>query len=179
MFVDFLPENLAKSPSAALAVLTSMITPALLLSACGAFILSTSNRLGRVIDRTRRLSETMEDIMRDEYHVELLEERRDLIFTLIDRQSRRASYLARTLVIFYSAAAAFVATSVAIGFVSLYGPRQAWVALITGIAGACLMFVGSVLLILEARLTMSTLGAEIGFLKRLVDHHYGRRAGTI
>jgi hypothetical protein len=34
----------------ATAVLTAMITPAVLISACGSMILSTSSRLGRVVD---------------------------------------------------------------------------------------------------------------------------------
>ncbi len=37
----------------AVSVLTAMITPALLLSACGTLILSTSNRLARIVDRIR------------------------------------------------------------------------------------------------------------------------------
>lgn len=45
-----------------LAVLTSMITPAVLISACGALILSTSVRLGRVVDRVRVLSDRFEDL---------------------------------------------------------------------------------------------------------------------
>ena len=76
MPIDFLPDALVKSPSAALTVLASMITPALLLSACGTFVLSTSNRLGRVIDRVRALSDMMEDIMQEDRRIELLDERR-------------------------------------------------------------------------------------------------------
>jgi hypothetical protein len=49
--MDFL-SGLA-APQNALAVLTAMITPAVLISACGALIFSTSSRLGRVIDRVR------------------------------------------------------------------------------------------------------------------------------
>ncbi|MBL0332872.1 MAG: DUF2721 domain-containing protein [Chlorobi bacterium] len=36
-----------------LGILTSMLTPAILISACGTLILSTSSRLGRVVDRVR------------------------------------------------------------------------------------------------------------------------------
>jgi len=43
-------------------VLTAMITPAVLISACGSMILSTSSRLGRVVDRVRPLSEKLEEI---------------------------------------------------------------------------------------------------------------------
>ncbi len=47
--------------ASAIAVLTAMITPAVLISACGSMILSTSARLGRVVDRVRALSERLED----------------------------------------------------------------------------------------------------------------------
>ncbi|CDM66611.1 DUF2721 domain-containing protein [Pyrinomonas methylaliphatogenes] len=52
--------------SSALAVLTAMITPAVLISACGTLILSTSTRLGRVVDRVRGLSERFEELARSE-----------------------------------------------------------------------------------------------------------------
>jgi len=46
----------------AVAVLTAMITPAVLISACGSMILSTSSRLGRVVDRVRALSDKLEEL---------------------------------------------------------------------------------------------------------------------
>lgn len=39
-----------------------MITPAVLISACAALILSTSTRLGRVVDRVRALSDRFEEM---------------------------------------------------------------------------------------------------------------------
>lgn len=149
-----------------------MITPALLLSACGTFILSTSQRLGRVIDRIRKLSELMEEIMHEDQKVELLQERRAAIFDMIDRQSRRARLLVNGLMFFYVAAGAFVATSVAIGVVSLYNPRNAWIPLACGIVGAFLLFIGSLVLIVEVRMAVTSLRAETTFLGRLVDFHY-------
>lgn len=47
---------------AAIAVLTAMITPAVLISACGSMILSTSTRLGRVVDRVGVLSDQIENM---------------------------------------------------------------------------------------------------------------------
>lgn len=173
--IDLIPEMLLKSPSAALTVLASMITPALLLSACGTFILSTSQRLGRVIDRIRNLSDMMEQIMKEDTQLDLLEDRRAAIFTMIDHQSRRARCLANALRVFYVAAGAFVACSVAIGVVSIYNPRDAWIPLMFGILGAVLLFIGSLVMIWEARLAVSSLRAETDFLGRLVDHHYRQR----
>ena len=43
--------------SVAVAVLSAMITPAVLISACGSLLIATSNRLGRVVDRTCEVSQ--------------------------------------------------------------------------------------------------------------------------
>src|SRR5207247_1461785 len=48
--------------SSSLAVLTAMITPAVLISASGTMILSTSTRLGRVVDRVRSLSDRFQQL---------------------------------------------------------------------------------------------------------------------
>ena len=179
MVIDLIPDALVKSPSAALTVLTSMITPALLLSACGTFILSTSQRLGRVIDRVRRLSDLMDDLMRGDSRVELVDQRLTAIFDMIDRQSARAKLLARALVVFYIAAGAFIATSVSIGIITLYDVTKAWIPLAFGIGGAVLLFFGSVVLMFEARLAVRSLHLETTFLGRLVDHHYRQKMPSV
>ena len=43
--------------------LTAMVTPALLISATGSLVLSTSTRLGRVVDRVRQLEERLSDLI--------------------------------------------------------------------------------------------------------------------
>src|SRR6267154_4504360 len=63
----------------ALTVLTSMITPALLISATGTFILSTSNRLGRVVDRVRAIADLLDDLMHGKAGIELVEERKAML----------------------------------------------------------------------------------------------------
>ena len=60
-------------------VLGAMITPAVLISACGALILSTSVRLGRVVDRVRALSDRFEELsMKDAGEVALFADRLEL-----------------------------------------------------------------------------------------------------
>ena len=61
--------------SAAIAVLTAMITPAVLISACGSMILSTSSRLGRVVDRVRSLSDRLEEMAERRERGEMATER--------------------------------------------------------------------------------------------------------
>ena len=46
----------------ALSLLTAMITPAVLISACGTLIFSTSARLARIVDRVRELSQQIEQL---------------------------------------------------------------------------------------------------------------------
>ena len=100
------------------AVLTSMITPAVLISACAALILSTSARLGRVVDRVRALSDRFEEMAHKESSaIVLFEERLELTFTQLDFLTSRARHLQRAMTTFYVALGLFVATSVAIGFV--------------------------------------------------------------
>ena len=154
--------------SSALAVLTAMITPAVLISACGTLILSTSTRLGRVVDRVRALSDRFEELARSGQELEMFEERRALIYIQLDRLTSRARLLQRCMTVFYVALGVFVLTSVAIGLVAaLSGTRHGWVPILTGLVGASLLLYGSVLLVFEARLALSTITAEMDFIWRL------------
>jgi len=156
--------------SSAVAVLTAMITPAVLISACGALILSTSTRLGRVVDRVRMLIERFEETMKtqDEEGIELFEERRLFLFNQLDKLTTRTRLLQKSMRVFYLALGVFVATSVAIGLVAAVNrPGHAWIPVVLGLAGACGLFYGSVLLIKESRLAQEALNAEMDFIWKL------------
>jgi Protein of unknown function (DUF2721) len=58
----------------ALAILSAMITPAVLILACGSLTLATSQRLGRVIERTRRISNQFKELARNRTDQAMLEE---------------------------------------------------------------------------------------------------------
>jgi hypothetical protein len=150
---------------AAIAVLTAMITPAVLISACGSMILSTSSRLGRVVDRVRALSDRLENMAAREERGPALTERQASIFNQLDKLTSRARILQRCMVIFYMSLGMFVATSVAIGVVPFTGnQRYSMIPVVLGLAGACFLFYGSILLILEARLALSTIHGEMDFI---------------
>jgi Protein of unknown function (DUF2721) len=169
------------SMSSAIAVLTAMITPAVLISACGSMILSTSARLGRVVDRVRALSDRLEEMTENPRDTETARERTTAIFSQLDKLTSRARILQRSMVTFYMALGLFVATSVAIGAVGILGnSRYNVVPVIVGMMGACFLFYGSMLLIFEARMALSTVHAEMDFIWRqttrttppeLVAHH--------
>jgi hypothetical protein len=146
-----------------------MITPAVLMSACGTLILSTSTRLGRVVDRVRSLSDRFEELAASPADSEIYEERRAVIFDQLDKLTSRARLLQRCMTVFYVALGVFVSTSVAIGLVAAVGAASVygWLPVALGILGALCLFYGSVLLIFEARLALSTITAEMDFTWRL------------
>lgn len=151
--------------ASAIAVLTAMITPAVLISACGSMILSTSSRLGRVVDRVRSLSDRLEAIAESANGPNDGTERQASIFKQLDKLTSRARILQRCMVTFYLSLGLFVATSVAIGVVPFtVNPRYNLIPVGLGLAGACFLFYGSILLILEARLALSTIHAEMDFI---------------
>jgi hypothetical protein len=151
--------------SSAIAVLTAMITPAVLISACGSMILSTSSRLGRVVDRVRALSDRLEDMAERGDRDQAAIDRQASIFQQLDKLTSRARLLQRCMVTFYLSLGMFVATSVAIGVVGFASnPHYNYIPVVLGIAGACFLFYGSVLLIFEARLALSTIHGEMDFI---------------
>src|SRR5688572_27963856 len=117
--------------SSPLAVLTAMITPAVQISACGSMILSTSHRLGRVVDRVCALSDKLEEL--SEKPLEDVRDRQSIIFKQLDKLTCLARILQRSMVTFYLALGMFVATSVAIGLVAIVGnPRYNVVPVVVG-----------------------------------------------
>lgn len=155
-----------------LGVLTSMITPAVLISACAGLILSTSVRLGRVVDRVRALSEKFEEMThKDPSDVVLFDDRLSLTFTQLDWLTTRARHLQRAMTTFYLALGLFVATSVAIGITAAVGGEFSVVPVIFGMLGIALLFVGTTLLGLEATLALRSIHAEMDFLWKLGKHH--------
>lgn len=162
-----------ESPTAALAVLTAMITPAVLISACGALIFSTATRLGRVVDRVRVLAEKFEALAKHPEADEMAEDRRQLLFTQLDRQTSRSRLIQRALVAFYTALGIFVATSVAIALIAAVARSFTWIAVALGVTGALFMFYGSVLLIIESRMAMGAISSEMDFVWKVSTRYAG------
>jgi hypothetical protein len=167
LFTDLhLPFN---TLAAALNVLAAMLTPVLLISATGTFILSTTGRLGRVVDRMRMVSDRIENLALGE-KVELRGERIKNYQAQLTRLNVRLMLLQRCMTTLYSASATFVLTSVAIGLVAIVSVRLYWIPVALGIGGACLLLAASVMLIVEARVAVQDLQLESEFLRRIASH---------
>jgi uncharacterized protein DUF2721 len=160
--------------TASLGVLTAMITPAVLISASGTMILSTSTRLGRVVDRVRSLSERLRQLSFSDDQPEFFEEETAMLYDQLDKLTSRSRLLQRALTTFYLAVGVFVATSVAIGGVAFFYARGlstcargAWIPVVMGLIGAVFLFYGSMLLVFEARLALSATHREMDFVWRI------------
>ncbi|MEJ7616384.1 MAG: DUF2721 domain-containing protein [Pyrinomonadaceae bacterium] len=147
-----------------------MITPAVLISACGTLILSTSTRLGRVVDRVRALAEQFEMLARPDTELELLEERRAMLFNQLDKLTSRSRLLQRSMTVFYLALGVFVSTSVSIGMSAFLAWATAGSRWCSAFSARFFLY-GSILLIFEQRLALSTTFAEMDFIWRLGKHY--------
>lgn len=154
------------APGSALAVLTAMITPAVLISACGTLVLSTSMRLARVLDRARSLPQALEELEQRRERVALFDDHRAIILQQVTSLARRGRLLQLSLSLFYLGIAIFVATSVTIGMAAGGFAGLAWVPVATALLGAGTLLAGSLILILESRIALSSTMSEMNFMMR-------------
>jgi hypothetical protein len=154
----------------ALAVLSAMITPAVLISGCGSLIMATSGRLNRAVDRTREISRRFAELAQTAA-AEAIEPERRMLFSQLHFSTNRSRMLQRALSRLYWALGLFVATSVAIGIVAFGSRRYAWIPLMPGLAGAGLLLYASMLLVRESRVALEALDAEMDFVWQLGTSH--------
>lgn len=143
-----------------------MITPAVLISASGTLVLSTSNRLTRVVDRVRLLAGEAERLRKEGIEEET---RTRLIAEQLPVLSRRALLLRSALTALYLAIGLLVATSIAVGVVAVLGWAYGWVPIVLGLAGACALLYGSLLLVREARLAIGFTLRELTEIQDMVN----------
>lgn len=150
--------------------LTAMVTPALLISATGSLVLSTSTRLGRVVDRVRQLEERLSELIyrEDKSEVPLYEKRVEVIVDLLDKVTSRSRILQRAMGTFYYGLMFFVLTSVSIALVGFtvvftWLPVPRWIPIPIGVVGIMFIFWGSLLMLRETRMATATVNAEMDF----------------
>ena len=154
----------------ALAVLSAMITPAVLISGCGSLIMATSGRLNRAVDRTREISRRFAELAQSA-DAEAIEPERRMLFSQLHFSTTRSRMLQRALSRLYWALGLFVGTSVAIGIVAVSSRQYAWIPLLLGLAGAGLLLYASMLLVRESRVALEALDAEMDFVWQLGKSH--------
>ncbi|HYJ92018.1 MAG TPA: DUF2721 domain-containing protein [Pyrinomonadaceae bacterium] len=144
--------------------LIAIATPAFLISAVGSLVLSTSTRLGRVVDRVRSLEDRLSDIIYAENkdEIPLYEKRVEVIVDLLDKVTSRSRILQRALEAFYYGLGFFILTSVVIAVAGLFNIYR-WLPIPVGIVGIMFIFYGSLLMLRETRMATATVNAEMDF----------------
>lgn len=145
-------------------VLGAMITPAVLILASSSLLITTSARSIRCVDRVRERAEELQALGKG--HDEGTEKRRNHLFKQLEINTRRARLLQKAMSRLYLGISFFIATSVAIGVVSLLHVDLGFVPMLLGFVGAVLLFSSSVYLIFESRLAMATTYEEMDYIHR-------------
>jgi len=143
-----------------------MITPAVLISASGLLVLSTSNRLSRVVARVRNLAEKAAAI--NQSAGKLDEEYKKWLLDQLALLARRAVLLRSALTALYLAITLFVLTSISLGILSAFSPQYGWIPVTTGLVGSGILLFGSVLLISEGRQAIDSTLQEMNYIRRSV-----------
>lgn len=147
-------------------VLTSMITPAVLISACGTLIFSTSARLGRIFDRVNVMKGEVEAIV--DGRISYPEERMRHLRGQISLQKRRATLIQKAMAALYTATALFVGSSLAIAINVAYGSQQqGWIPTLIALGGGLFLFAASALLLYESRFNLRFVTRNIDFIEFL------------
>lgn len=144
--------------------LTAMVTPALLISATGSLVLSTSTRLGRVVDRVRSLEDRLSELIyrEDKEEIPLYDKRVEVIVDLLDKVTSRSRILQRAMEMFYYGLGCFILTSVTIAIAAFFSTYR-WVPIPIGIIGIMFLFWGSIYMLRETRMATATVNAEMDF----------------
>jgi hypothetical protein len=148
-------------------VLAAMITPAVLISASGTLVLSTSNRLTRVVDRVRALAGEADQLPAED--TARTAEYRRFLADQLAKLSARVLLLRSALTVLYGGVGFLVAASIAVGLSAAFGWSYGWVPVSLGLAGAGALFHGTLLLVREGRLALGSTLLELERARRSVE----------
>jgi hypothetical protein len=157
-------------------VLAAMITPAVLISASGTLVLSTSNRLGRVVDRIRELMTAAEELPDESVELEIVE-KRAMIADQVGWLTRRLQMLETTLTILYASIGLLVGSSLTVGLSTATNGALGWLPVGFGLLGAVGLLFGATQLVREARLAVRGTLNEIDHITKVVARKTSVRGG--
>jgi len=165
-----LPDHETLEALANTKIMTAMITPAVLISACGALIFSTSARLARVFDRVQMLKGEVEAVL--EGKLSFPEERMKLLKVQTGKQRIRAWLIQKAMAALYTATVLFVASSLGIALNVAYGSTEtAWMPTGLALLGGLFLLAASGLLLYESRYNLRFIERHIDFITFLEDSY--------
>ena len=139
-----------------LSIISTMITPAVLILAAGSLVTSTFSRLVRISDRARALMAAVDDARASGFEPGVA------LYTQLLREYRRRSVLVEdALSAYYLSIGVLVMASLAIAIDRLTGNRFTWIPVTLTVLGAVVLFWGTFRLLQETRISAGSLRKEI------------------
>ena len=149
------------------ATLSAMITPAIFLTANGSLIISTSNRMARIVDRIRVQNDLWDRLRRGATDLDFSAERMAHIQDQLDRLVWRSDRVRFALVALYLAFGAFVGTSLALAVDVQFDNQVAALPTALAVLGVGMMLIACVNLVREALEALRSNRHEIVFFRAL------------
>lgn len=143
--------------NSALAIVSAMITPAILILASGSLVSSTLVRLGRIVDQTRALIAQGQSLRssNDARALALLEAR-------INLQLRRAQLARQALLGYYISISLFLLSSLVLALLSaVHFTRYFWLGPAIVIIGGIVLLFATAALVIEVNISAGTLQEEV------------------
>ncbi len=167
--------------SQTLTILSAMITPVVLIMASSSLILSTSQRLSRSIERTRKLSDAMKVMVEENLGSS---PSRDFAvkFAQLNIASQRARLLQKAMRSLYFSIVIFIASCISIAIIYMLHTGYAWIPVVLDLTGVCFLFYASIILMRESRLAITAVNDEMDYMLQLFKEHFPdsvRKPGSV
>jgi hypothetical protein len=154
-------------PPTTYSTLTAMITPAIFMTANASLIISTSNRVSRVVDRIRGLNDVADKIDRGIAEVDFPGARLEHFHDQMRRLERRSDRLRFALTALYLAFSSFVGTSLALAIDVILQNALVVLPTLLAVLGVGLLLFASINLVLEALEALRSNRLETRFYREL------------
>jgi hypothetical protein len=155
------------SPSAAVATIAEMTTPALLILGSASLAASALVRMARIVDRARVLASLVHD-----GDPEKAGTTSSKLRAALERHAVRARHAERSIALLYAAIVVFVGTCLTIVVVHAMGYALEWVPVVLAVIGTGLLLAGSTYMVVECRLGREQIAEEI---REAMDRLQGER----
>lgn len=147
--------------------LSAMITPALFMTANGSLIISTSNRMSRIVDRIRVVNDVADKLDQGLTAGDYPDLRRGHLAEQVSDLSWRSDRVRMALTMLYMSLSTFIGTSLFLAADALLSSRIVAVPTAMAVAGVTLMLGASVSLTREAHKALKSNRAEVQFYRSL------------
>lgn len=157
--------------------LSAMIAPALFLTANGSLIISTSNRMARIVDRIRVVNDQYDQLVRGKTDHDFVEERAGHCQAQLLRLAGRNDRIRYALMMLYFAFCTFAGASLMLAVDVLTGHRIGGLPTALAIVGVTSMLGAAVNLLLEALAALRTYRLESAFYRDLQERRQAIHPG--